>query len=307
MVKLPAETCPNCSTNLRTGERPEEKTAIWARRGFKTIVVSTVILLPLLIWAISSDKLSWQLIDKMRAGLASCAEPPLKMWDKYDPAAEQQAVRQGFASWRDSNKTRPMGQDPNGPNNPNASLSKEEMASRTDRLNYFASSLISISPSPKLKDKDNWYGPLVGEWDVAWVPEGNVDSENILQGEWNFSWINGGEALQDMLIIPYLWQTKTRDQTQIRATSIRSFNEQMGYWEGIHIQYGRMYPFQASRNRDGNIFESFQGEPGVILVWTFTNVQPNSFLVYVNQTTDNGQSYKLMAEIWAKRRGVSED
>jgi hypothetical protein len=301
MVKLPAETCPACKTNLRTGEKPEEEVSIWQRRGFKTLVVSACILAPLLTWAALTGKFSGEFIERMRTGLQSCAEPPKKMWDTSDPAEDKRVVRAGYGPWRERQKTRPVGQDPNGPETEEwKNLSQNEKILRTDRRDYFAASIFSLSASPDLKTENNWYSLIVGEWDVAWIPGGDFNSPDVQNGEWNFTWINAGEAIQDVLSIPYLWEKRNKDS--VRTTTIRTFNPNTGIWEGAHIQNGRILPFQATRNRDGNIFESYQTGPGVIVVWTFANIDTESFQVYINQTNNGGQSYQLLAEIWAKKR-----
>jgi hypothetical protein len=301
MVRLPAETCPSCKTNLRTGEKPEEEVSIWKRRGFKTLVITACILAPLLTWAGLTGQFSGDLIGKMRAGLQTCAEPPKKMWETSDPAEDKKVVRAGYGPWREKQKSRPVGQDPNGPESEEwKSLSPNEKVLRTDRRDYFSAALFSLSPSPELDANDNWYGPVIGEWDVAWVPGGDFNNPAVQNGEWNFTWINSGEAVQDILSVPYLWEKRNKDA--IRATTVRTFNPATDNWEGAHFQTGKVLPFQAVRNRDGNIFESYQSEPGVITVWTFANIDANSFQVYINQTNNGGQSYQLVAEIWAKRR-----
>jgi hypothetical protein len=303
MVRLPAETCPSCATNLRTGEKPEEEVPFHKRRGFKTLVVIFCCLAPLFAWIVSTDQLNGEFIERMRLGLQSCADPPVrKMWETNDPAREKAVVRTGYASWTNQRKSRPAGQDATGPESPEAAaMSKEERAFRADRNNYFASSLFTSRPADTLSEEDNWYGTLVGEWDVAWLPEGNPAGPDVMNGEWNFMWINSGEAIQDILAIPYLWEKR---KNPLRTSTVRTHNEEGDHWEGARVQNGRIFPFRASRNADGNIFESYQTEPGVFVVWTFNAVTPDSFRVYVNQTSDNGKTYRLVAEIWAKKRFV---
>ncbi|MDR1040926.1 MAG: zinc ribbon domain-containing protein [Deltaproteobacteria bacterium] len=303
-VKLPAENCPACGTNLRTGERPEKETSVWQRRGFKPLVVTAAVLIPFGIWVFTSgvlDDLNW--IERARVGLQHCADPPVReMWDLGDQQQEAQAARQGYQAWRERKRTRPEGQNPAGPETEEErNMTKEQRATRQDRKEYFASSLMFDRPAASLAPADNWYGAFTGEWDAAWISGTGTKDEKIAQGEWNFAWINAGEAMQDVLSVPYLWETKS--DSPIRAATVRTFNRNSGAWEGVHVQNGRIFPFNASRNRDGNIYESYQDGP-LTVTWIFYNITQEGFQVTVNQTADGGRTYALAAEIWAKRRIV---
>jgi hypothetical protein len=306
MVKLPAELCPSCGTNLRTGERPEKETSIWQRRGFKPLVVSVLVLIPLGAWLVSSGALeNANLLERARVGLARCADPPRRIWEEASAAEEKQAAKRGYNSWRERVHSRPAGMSPSGPQTAEErSLPREERERRSDRRNYFAATLMSERPAQSLPSDVNWYGPFMGEWDTAWITGMGTPDEKIVQGEWNFTWINAGEALQDLVAIPYLWEAAKTPP--LRATTLRTFNQQSGAWEGVRIQGGRIFPFSASHNKDGNIYESYRD--GIYIVtWIFYNITPGGFQVTVNETADGGQSYRLSGELWSKRRGVSVD
>jgi hypothetical protein len=304
-VRLPAENCPSCGTNLRTGEKPEKETSVWQRRGFKPLVISAAVVVPLAAWVLASGVLDdLNFIEKARIGLQHCADPPTKdMWEAGDSLEEAQAAKQGYAQWKDRARTRPGGQDPNGPETEEErNMTREQRAEREDRRNYFAASLMYDRPSANLSAEDNWYGAFAGEWDAAWITGSGTSDEKIVQGEWNFTWINGGEAFQDILSVPYLWEAK-KGPSPIRASTMRTFNKDSGGWEGVHLQGGRIFPFNASRNRDGNIFESYQ-DGQLLVTWVFYNITREGFQVSVNQTADGGRNYTMAAEIWAKRRIV---
>jgi hypothetical protein len=304
-VRLPAENCPACGTNLRTGEKPEKETSIWQRRGFKPLVVSVVVVIPVITWLLTSGVLDdLDLITRARVGLEHCADPPVReMWEAEDKAQEIQSAKKGYDTWKSRSRTRPGGQDPNGPETEEErSMTREQRAKRTDRRNYFAASLMFDRPSATLKEEDNWYGIFAGEWDAAWITGTGTPQERIVQGEWNFTWINGGEAVQDILAIPYLWESPGKD-APVRASTMRTFNRETGFWEGVHLQAGKIFPFAASKNQDGNIYESYQ-DGQLIVTWIFYNITQDGFQVTVNQTSDGGRTYSLAAEIWAKRRIV---
>ncbi|MDR1038324.1 MAG: zinc ribbon domain-containing protein [Deltaproteobacteria bacterium] len=304
-VRLPAENCPACGTNLRTGEKPEKETSVWQRRGFKPLVVSVAVVIPLISWLLGSGVLDdLDLITRARVGLQHCADPPARdMWEADDKAQEVQAARKGYDSWKSRSRTRPGGQSPSGPETEEErNMTREQRETRADRRNYFAASLMFDRPSADLKEANNWYGRFAGEWDAAWITGSGTPQERILQGEWNFTWINGGEAVQDILSVPYLWEP-VKGVDPVRASSMRTFNSKADRWEGVHLQGGRIFPFTASRNSDGNIYESYQ-DGQLLVTWIFYNITQEGFQVTVNQTSDGGRTYALAAEIWAKRRIV---
>jgi hypothetical protein len=306
MVKLPAEACPSCGTNLRTGERPEKETSVWQRRGFKPLVLGIAVIVPFTAWAVTSgffSDLNW--MERIRVGLLACADPPRRMWEDPEAAAqEQESAKQGYQSWKERKRSRPQGQNPTGPESEEErKMNREQRAARDDRRNYFANTLISERASPRISDSDNWYAPFVGEWEAALVTGFGTDSQKIVQGEWNFSWINAGEAMQDILAVPYLWDS-AKAKNPLRASTLRTYNEERGVWEGVHVQAGRIFPFNATRNPDGNIYESYlDGQSQV--TWIYYNIADDGFQVTVNQTEDGGRTYRLSAELWAKRRGIT--
>jgi hypothetical protein len=303
MVKLPATVCPFCKADMRTGERPEEKTPIWKRRGFKTLTVICVILLPVSVWIYQNDDIGLdnigQLADKIMIGLHSCAEPREKMWESDDKLEDQASVKQGYASWKNQKKSRPRGQGQYADEN----LNKEQREVRTDKRAYFADTLMTEAPSKNINPGNNWYRSLPGEWDVAWITRQGA-AENITTGEWIFSWVNSGEALEDVLNIPYLWE-KQDAKNIVRVTTLRTYNGKDGVWEGARVFPGRILPFRAGRNQDGSIYETFLNAQGNQEYWVFTNMTSDAFQVYVSESPDNGQTYRYLAEIWAKIRTIS--
>jgi hypothetical protein len=305
MVKLPATTCPLCQADLRTGERPEEKVPVYRRRGFKSMLVLVLVVLPTAIWFFTSetdeDSLTSRMMERLMLGLSTCADPAPKMWEEEDPEKDKQEVKEGYANWKGSKKSRARGQG----NYDDETLDEEQRATRTDRRNYFASTLMSEAPSQTLSPSNNWYQIFPGEWDIAWITNLGTPEENILTGEWNFSWVNGGEALEDVLNVPYLWDMQD-SRANIRITTLRTFNAAEGYWEGARILPGKITQFRAGRNQDGSIFETFINAQGFVEYWVYANLQKESFQVYISETRDNGQTYNPIAEIWSKVRTIEQ-
>ncbi|MDR1394813.1 MAG: zinc ribbon domain-containing protein, partial [Deltaproteobacteria bacterium] len=239
MVRMPAETCPSCKANMRTGLRPEvaEKFTFWHRRWGKVLAVFLLLVGPPLAYGLGYGNL----LDLLRSGLAkvglsSCAEP-LNRWDTFNQDEFDQAVRAGYLNWRGNKTFRKLGESPQGPESPlMASRTREQKLQYLDSRTFFASSFMADRPALSLKPENNWYLTLNGEWDIAWIQGKDTPEEKIVAGEWVFSWINDGDALQDVMSIPFRWLKLPAGQMPIFITTIRHFNESRSAWEGFHVQ-----------------------------------------------------------------------
>jgi hypothetical protein len=266
------------------------------------LIIIVVIVGPPIIYAIGYGDLSDLL--KGGFGLGSCAEPRNR-WDEFTQEDFEKNVKAGYSSWQSLKPSRRVGEDPYGPESAAmASRTPEQKLQYQDSRSFFAGSLMSDGPSKALKAENNWYVGLAGEWDVAFIQTDSQGQEKITAGEWIFAWINGGDALEDVLAIPFRWLKPEKDQVSIIMTSVRHFNPTKGLWEGFHIQSGQMYYFEANRGQN-QLMESYRLENGPIMVWVFENVQRESFQVAISQSNDNGGTFQQFGRIWAKKRAIT--
>jgi hypothetical protein len=306
MVKLPATECYSCHANLRTGEKPEEKLPFWHRKKLRALILLSVFLMPALIYAVYNGIIGQNVLEygKSRLGLSHCADPPL-IWDRFSQSNFESFVKSGYGSWKNSRQSRRLGQSATGPETPEeAIMTAQERLARDDARRYFASFLMSDSRSKAIMPKNDWYGPLKGEWDVVWMQSMGEREEKLLAGEWIFSWINGGDSLLDVLAVPYLWQYQKAGPDSVRITTLRTFNHATQLWEGAHSQNGKLLPFNSSMNGEGLIMETYMTDEITTEVWVIGDITPDSFRVTISQTKDNGQTWKQVSEVWAKRRGI---
>jgi hypothetical protein len=306
MVKLPATECPKCRTNLRTGEKPEEFIPLWKRKKGRLIVLLVIVFLPIISLTVISRVSDNGVLGFLRdaIGLDSCAEP-VEMWEEFDQARFEGSVQSGFDNWRKGMLSRLAGSSPYGPESAEeAARDPSVKLLERDRRSYFAATLISRGPSEKLKSDDNWYRTMPGEWDIAYTHMPNTSEERIVAGEWTFNWVNDGQALQDVLSVPYRWQKSEDNEgfVPVQSTTLRAFNHRRGYWEGFRVEGDQLFFFRGSRNAQGQIIEHYQLEGGPLVVTVLSDMGSNSFRAAVSQSFDNGSSYSLVAEIWAKKR-----
>ncbi|MDR0354224.1 MAG: hypothetical protein LBJ64_00570 [Deltaproteobacteria bacterium] len=306
MVKLPATECPECKANLRTGEKPEEYVPLWKRKKGKLIALIMLFLLPSVSFSILSSQTDDGVMEYLRQklGLDSCAEPR-DMWEEFSQREFEQNVKSGYSKWNKLLNSRILGQSARGPETEDeAALSEREKMAEKDRRAYFADTLMDKGPSTQLQAKDNWFVTLPGEWDVAYISAPGTAEEQIIAGEWIFSWVNDGQALQDVLSVPYRWQKPPFGFRAIQSTGIRTFNAKHGFWEGFKILEGRLAYFRNIRTSTGQIMEQHKIDGGPLTVAVFGDFQVMSFQLTISESFDNGASYKVLAELWAKKREI---
>jgi hypothetical protein len=63
-----------------------------------------------------------------------------------------------------------------------------------------------------------------------------------------------------------------------------------------------MIYFGVSKNPQNQIVELYQIEGGPLMAWLYSDVARDSFKVAISRSVNNGASYTVEAELWAKRR-----
>jgi hypothetical protein len=143
---------------------------------------------------------------------------------------------------------------------------------------------------------------LEGEWDLAYIVGEGTSQETLTAGEWTFTWINNGQAVQDVLSVPYQWGEPAEGASPIQMTTIRMFNPKRQIWEGMHIMDGAMVFFAVTKNQTNQLIEHYQQDGGPLMVWLFDELTDQSFKVVISSSSNQGASWSKAAEIWAKRR-----
>jgi hypothetical protein len=139
---------------------------------------------------------------------------------------------------------------------------------------------------------------------VAWIEKSGSNNDRATPGEWVFSWIDGGKAVQDVLTVPYRWRSPESDFSPMAVTSVRTFNEKIGQWEGFHLSDGRLIYVRVAKPErgGGQLMEHFTPEGGPLTVWVFSDISASSFIVKISESLDKGSTYRPKAELWAKKR-----
>lgn len=171
-------------------------------------------------------------------------------------------------------------------------------------IDIFSRELTSAGPSSELGDFAHVYSPLIGSWHVRAADHLSDGSRQESEGEWHFSWILEGRAIQDVLICPGVSErTPDMSKTNNRyGTTIRFFDLVTHRWKMNWFN-----PVTGARNelvvrRYPDRIEQTGQDEGLLLRWTFSQIQPQSFYWLGEYSENNGQSWVKRTEFFAIRK-----
>ena len=167
----------------------------------------------------------------------------------------------------------------------------------------FSRALLAEGASSSIPDEDNWYGQFVGTWDFEWVDGKGTPEERHAKGEWIFSWIIEGQAIQDVFICPSRSERANQSYSDAAyGTTIRLYNPKTRLWEILYAQQGYPTHFVGHRDGEGNIVQTMVGHHDFQMIWTFSEICPDSFHWTNSMSVDGGKTWTLQGELYAKRK-----
>ncbi len=148
----------------------------------------------------------------------------------------------------------------------------------------FIEALISESKNTALPDEFNYFGKLIGSWEINYI-EGN--NSLAIKGEWHFSWVLEGMAIQDVIILPdYEY-----------GTSLRIYNPDTHTWDVAYGYTGKIIRLEAKK-QDDKIMLTFVNDER--RKWVFTKIEDYCFH-WENITVKEDGEWYINAEIFAER------
>ena len=148
----------------------------------------------------------------------------------------------------------------------------------------FFQALISESKNTALPEAFNYFGKLIGSWQINYVES---SPSRAIQGEWHFSWVLEGMAIQDVIILPdYEY-----------GTSLRIFNPNTQAWDVAYGYTGKIIRLEA-RKQGQMIVLTYTNDDR--RKWVFTKIEDNQFH-WQNVTVQDDGQWHINAEIYADR------
>lgn len=161
-------------------------------------------------------------------------------------------------------------------------------------LHEFTDVLCAGLPFPALSEKLSLYGQFIGKWKMdAVIYDASGNKTHTGKGSIYFNWILEGKAIQDVWILPDVFY----------GTTLRIYDPAIDAWHILWIDPGKQsYPNQIGRAIENNIVQVGKDSKGDILRWSFTEITHNSFHWLGEKSEDNGDTFQLQVEFFAKRQ-----
>ena len=158
--------------------------------------------------------------------------------------------------------------------------------------NSFIDALRSDRPAADRADKMKLYGWLIGHWSMDATVYRDDGSQHKGPGAIHFGWVLEGRAIQDVWILPGVFY----------GTTLRVYDPGIDAWHTLWSDPMRqVYSRQIGRARDDDVVQLGKNDAGEAVRWSFTQIKPDSFRWTGERSRDDGRSWQLQAEFFARR------
>ena len=171
--------------------------------------------------------------------------------------------------------------------------------------NAFVDALVSSQCSSELADADDFFGFLIGNWDVDAVLYDEKGHTDKRKGEVHASWVLEGRAMQDVFIFP--GRADRSSGVPVHgdryATTIRTYDRTLKAWRVNFINPAAAETSaQLIARRMGNGVE-MEGtlSDGTRIRWRYINVNNTSFHYLAEKLNRDGRSWRLYLELFGTR------
>jgi hypothetical protein len=136
------------------------------------------------------------------------------------------------------------------------------------------------------------YGWLIGDWEMDAVMHMEDGTRKTASGEIHFGWALEGRAILDVWSLPGFFYGST----------LRVYDPALDAW---HILWSdpvkQLYVSQIGRARGPDIVQEGRNGAGMATRWRFTEIMPDSFHWLGEISPDDGVTWRLQAEFFARR------
>ncbi len=162
--------------------------------------------------------------------------------------------------------------------------------------------LPSQKPSPELGKHADIYDWLVGSWKID-VRDFDGEETRTNEGEVVFGWVLEGRAMQDVWIVPPRDKRRARTQKigNRYGTTLRVYDAVLDAWRITWIN-----PVTGAHNElvgrkvGDDIVQEGSSPNGELERWCFREITTNSFHWTGESSSDNGKTWRLNTEFFAR-------
>lgn len=162
----------------------------------------------------------------------------------------------------------------------------------------FINALCSSEKSATVPEEHNFFGRLIGSWDIEWTDHLDAATPRRVKGEWIFSWVLAGSAVQDVFIVPSRTERLKNPQPDAEyGMTVRIYNPKNGTWDIFYGCTGQTFRLTARKEKE-NIVLTENGAGN--MRYLFSEITETSFLWRKELSAASG-CWKTAALVSAQR------
>ena len=166
-------------------------------------------------------------------------------------------------------------------------------------MTEFITALCSNTLSARIPEEFDFWGGLIGEWDIVWNDHLEAPVPRRVKGEWLFSRILDGTAVQDLFIVPSRAERLRDKQPDAEyGTTLRIFNPKTLLWDIFYGCMGEAIRLTASKVDEEIILIENTTEK---MRYIFSDIKSSSFLWRKEQINENDE-WQTVARVTAVRK-----
>lgn len=166
-------------------------------------------------------------------------------------------------------------------------------------IKEFSTALCSEKRSGRIPEELDFFGSLVGEWEIEWTDRLYDATPRRVKGEWIFSWVLDGTAIQDLFIVPSRSERLINKQPDAEyGTTLRIFNPKTSAWDIFYGCTGEAIRLTARKTGDDIVLtENTTGR----MRYVFSDMTATAFHWRKEQQNENG-TWQTVARVVATKR-----
>ena len=166
-------------------------------------------------------------------------------------------------------------------------------------MNEFITALCSNARNERIPEEYDFFGCLIGEWNIVWNDHLEDVKPRRVKGEWIFSRVLDGTAVQDLFIVPSREERLIDKQPDAEyGTTLRIFNPETMVWDIFYGCMGEAIRLTARKVDEDIILTENTTEK---MRYVFSNITTSSFLWRKERINEKGE-WQTVAKVTAKRK-----
>ena len=166
-------------------------------------------------------------------------------------------------------------------------------------MQRFIDALVSAEKSPLVPDECDYWGALIGSWDLDYVEARGTPKERHVAGEWHFARVLEGLGIEDIFICPARAARTDAGVGEYGAT-LRLYNPQKRAWDMVYGCRGSMSRFTGTKEGGRVVLTNNHRRT---TRWVFTDIAADRFH-WQNESVQKDGTVRIWCEVFATRQAA---